>query len=249
MELSGGLATNLNARLLAVDAIVENAAAGDGTAGSMLIRRRLLRSAAIRNVTVVAWRNAFDPRGDAPIALVDAQRRVLGAGQALLLSAESESGKRALYLVRAFTIGGTAAAVYCEISPEWLWQGIAPVRADSAVAVLDDAGQLLQSSGTPSPQLLQVLQQEQADPASVGGPQAREWRIGASDWRGAVARLQLEGAQLVGNRWMVASYVPLSATVRRPGRAAGARAGNAAAHRWRWWRWPCCTCACAGSRS
>jgi diguanylate cyclase (GGDEF)-like protein len=211
VELSGGLATNLNARLLAIDAIVENAAAGDGTAGSMLIRRRLLRSAAIRNVSVVAWRAAFDAAGNAPITLVDAQRRVLAGGQALLLSTAAESGKRALYLVRALTIGGTAAVVYCEISSEWLWQGIAPVRAGAAVAVLDDSGQQLQSSDALSPALLQVLQQEQADPASIGGPQAREWRIGSSDWRGAVARLQLEGAQLVGNRWMVASYSQVSA--------------------------------------
>jgi diguanylate cyclase (GGDEF)-like protein len=211
VELGGGLATNLNARLLAVDAIVENAAAGDGTAGAQLIRRRLLRSVAIRNVTVVAWRSAFDGGRDTPVPLAATQRRALAAGQALLLSAEADDGKRELYIARAFTIAGTAAVVFCEISGDWLWQGIVPVRNDAAVAVLDDAGQLLQASGTLPGELLMVLKQEQSDAAVTSSPQAREWRVGLQEWRGAVGRLQLEGAQLLGNRWLVASYLPVDA--------------------------------------
>jgi diguanylate cyclase (GGDEF)-like protein len=206
IELSGGVAANLNARLLAVDAIVENAAAGDGSAGALLIRQRLLRSPAIRGVVVVSWRAAFGTEQRVPVTLVEADRRVLGSGRALMRNQVVSGSSQSLYLVRALTLGGTAAVLFAEVSPQWLWQGIAPVRGDSAVLVLDNDGLLLQASAQPPPQLMALLTRESSREQDPAEPAARTWRNGDVNWSGAVARLQLDGAQLVGNRWMVVSY-------------------------------------------
>ena len=206
IELSGGVSANLNARLLAVDAIVENAAAGDGSAGALLIRQRLLRSPAIRSVVVVSWRAAFGHEERAPVPLGEIDRRELGAGRALMKNQVVAGSSQTLYLVRALTLGGTASVLFAEISPQWLWQGIAPARGDSAVVVLDNDGLLLQASAQPPPQLMALLARDSSREEDGAQPSARTWRNGDASWSGAVARLQLDGAQLVGNRWTVVCY-------------------------------------------
>jgi diguanylate cyclase (GGDEF)-like protein len=209
LEVSGGAASNLNARLLAVDAIVENAAAGDGRAGSLLIRQRLLRSPAIRSVVVLSWTEAFSPADRAPVKLTTADRRLLNSGQARLFNEEVQGASQALYLVRALTIGGTAAVVFCEISPEWLWKGIAPARSDTAVVVMDPSGLILQATAPIPDALLSQLRIESGSPQDSAVPVVRNWNSDAQGWLGAVARLELNGAQLIGNRWLVAGYAAI----------------------------------------
>jgi hypothetical protein len=86
IELSGSVAANLNARLMAADAIIENAAIGDGAAGALLLRQRLLRSGAIRSVVVLSWQTAFAPAERAPVPLLAAHRQLLNSGEAVLVS-------------------------------------------------------------------------------------------------------------------------------------------------------------------
>jgi diguanylate cyclase (GGDEF)-like protein len=206
LEVSGGAAANLNARLLAVDAIVENAAAGDGRAGSLLIRQRLLRSPAIRTIVVLSWVEAFSAADRAPVALTAADRRLLNSGQAKLFSVATQGTSQALYLVRAMTIAGTAAVVFCEISPEWLWKGIAPARSDTAVVVIDPAGMVLQATAPIPEALLPQLRAEGESPLDSATPVVRQWQGDAVSWQGAVARLELNGAQLIDNRWLVVGF-------------------------------------------
>jgi diguanylate cyclase (GGDEF)-like protein len=206
LEVSGGAAANLNARLLAADAIVENAAAGDGRAGSLLIRQRLLRSAAVRSVVVLSWTAAFSAADRSPVKLTVSDRRLLGGGQARLYIQEVDGASQAVYLVRAMTIAGTAAVVYCEISPEWLWKGIAPARSDTAVVVMDPGGLILQASAPIAPALMPLLRGEREQTGEISAPTARHWQAGEVEWQGAVARLDLNGVQLVGNGWLVLSY-------------------------------------------
>jgi diguanylate cyclase (GGDEF)-like protein len=210
LEISGGAAANINARLLAVDAIVENAAAGDGRAGSLLIRQRLLRSPAIRSVVVLSWMEAFSPADRAPVRLTLTDRRSLNGGQARLFSQDLTGDSQSLFLVRAMTIAGTAAVVFCEISPEWLWRGIAPARSDTAVVVLDASGLLLQATAPIPEALLALLRTEQDSPQELAAPLARSWSSGDRHWQGAVARMELNGAQLVGSRWLVAGFSELT---------------------------------------
>jgi diguanylate cyclase (GGDEF)-like protein len=207
LEVSGGAAANLNARLLAVDAIVENAAAGDGRAGSLLIRQRLLRSPAISNVAIISWLDAFSNHDRAPVKLDATDRRLLSSGQARLFSQVAHGSSQALYLVRALTIGGTAAVVFCEISPEWLWKGISPVSSGAAVVVMDPTGLLLQATAAIPESLLSQLRAEREISPDATAPVARNWGAGEQQWQGAVARLELNGAQLAANRWLVISFV------------------------------------------
>ncbi len=203
LEVSGGAAANLNARLLAVDAIVENAAAGDGRVGSLLLRQRLLRSPAIRTIVVLSWMDAFSAADRAPVSLSAADRRLLNSGQAKLFSVATQGSSQALYLVRAMTIAGTAAVVFCEISPEWLWKGIAPARSDTIVLVLDPAGLVLQATAPIPDALLAQLRAESESPLDSATPVVRSWQSNNLSWQGAVARLELNGAQLIDNRWLV----------------------------------------------
>jgi diguanylate cyclase (GGDEF)-like protein len=222
VEVSGGAAANLNARLLAVDAIVENAAAGDGRAGSLLIRQRLLRSPAVRSVVVLSWTVAFSAADRAPVSLTAADRRLLNSGQAKLFNVAMPGSSQAMYLVRAMTIAGTAAVVFCEISPEWLWKGIAPARSDTAVIVIDPAGLVLQATASIPDVLLAQLRAEGATALDSATPVVRSWQSDDVRWQGAVVRLELNGAQLIDNRWLVIGFSQ-SAT-RSPGQEALQRA-------------------------
>lgn len=206
LELAGNIATNLNARLLTVDAIVENAAAGDGTVGSKLIEQRLRRFAPIKSVVTQSWTTVFIDREGAPVQLTDADKLLLKSGKSKLVSQVVDNEVRALYAVRVLKIGGTLAVIFCELDQNWLWQGIAPARADSALTVFDPAGLVLQSTAAVPPSLLpQLRQQRNVDqPPLVAVTQ--QWQQGDARWRGAVALMRLDGAEMVTDLWTVASY-------------------------------------------
>jgi diguanylate cyclase (GGDEF)-like protein len=209
VELGGNIATNLNFRLLTLDSIIENAAAGDGTVGAKLIEQRLRRFAPIRSVVVESWTHVFVDRNIAPVNLSAADRQLLKSAKSKLVSQVVNDEVRALYVVRVMKIGGTVAVLFCEIDQSWLWQGIAPARVDSAVAVLDHEGRVLQSTATVPAELLPMLQAEKLPPQQAQVPVTRNWSDNREQWRGVVAQVQVDGAEMVTDRWSVICYRPM----------------------------------------
>jgi diguanylate cyclase (GGDEF)-like protein len=209
VELGGNIATNLNFRLLTLDSIIENAAAGDGTAGAKLIEQRLRRFAPIRSVVIESWTRVFVDRNVAPVELSAADRQLLKSNKSRLISQVVNGEVRALYVARVLRIGGTVAVLFCEIDQSWLWQGIAPARVDSAVAVLDHEGRVLQSTAAVPVGLLPLLRAEKLPTQPVLVPVTRNWNGGRSQWRGVIALVQLDGAEMVTDLWSVVSYRPV----------------------------------------
>ncbi len=99
-------------------------------------------------------------RFSAPVNLSAADRLLLKTNKSKLVSQVVNGEVRALYVVRVLRIGGTVAVLFCEIDQSWLWQGISPARVDSAVAVLDHEGRVLQSTAIVPAGLLPMLQAE-----------------------------------------------------------------------------------------
>jgi diguanylate cyclase (GGDEF)-like protein len=209
-ELSGNLATNLNFRLLTVDAIIENAAAGDAVVGSQLIEQRLRRFQQIKSVVIQSWSQVFADRNLAPVHLSVADQQLLKSNKSKLISQVVNGELRALYAVRVLKIGGTAAVLFCEIDPVWLWRDMAIAEVDSAVAVLDRDGQVLHATSPLPASLLLMLRAAApvAEPAAVPAavPAIRTWSDGRGKWRGVVTEAQVDGAAMVSDRWQVVSY-------------------------------------------
>ena len=199
-ELSSAVTANLNARLMAAEAIVQNSVAADTASGTL--RQRALRSPAIREV--VTYPIGVPPPGaQLPVPLTAADRSALRSGQMLLRAADSDARGRSLYLVRPIAGGN---AVYFELSPEWFWQGIAPVSADASVAVLDSAGAVLQATSEVSDRLQALLLREHQLAQLVAAPPVRGWQIDGVEWLGAASRLMGDNARLGSINWLVVSY-------------------------------------------
>jgi diguanylate cyclase (GGDEF)-like protein len=209
VELGGNIATNLNFRLLTLDSIIANAAAGDATVGSKLIEQRLRRFAPIRSVVIESWTQVFVDRNAAPISLSAADRQLLKTYKSKLISQIVNGEVRALYVVRVLKIGGTVAVLFCEIDQSWLWQGIAPARVDSAVAVFDHEGRVLQSTAAVPAGLLPMAQADKLPAQPMLVPVTRNWSDGREQWRGVIALVQLDGAEMVTDRWSVVCYRPV----------------------------------------
>jgi diguanylate cyclase (GGDEF)-like protein len=118
---------------------------------------------------------------------------------------------RALYVVRVLKIDGTVAVLFCELDQSWLWQGIAPARVDSAVAVLDAEGRVLQSTAALPAGLLPLLRTDKLPAQQVLVPVTHDWSNRLEQWRGVIAQVQLDGSDMVTDRWSVISYRPLRA--------------------------------------
>ena len=200
VELGSAVAANLNARLTAAAAIVENYSASD----SGRLRQRMLRSAALRDVTITSWPDA-QTAGRSPVLIGSSDRTALASGQLLLVSAAS-GRSNALYLIRELRSAAGSAVAFFALSPEWFWQGIAPVRSDAAIAVLDGRGQLVQSTVEVAPNLLALFVREKQYTQLAVSSAVRGWQSGGTGWLGAVTRLQSDNAVPAGNRWLIISY-------------------------------------------
>ncbi len=199
VELSSAVTANLNARLMAVEAIVQNSVAADegGT-----LRQRALRSPGIREVLI--YPTGIPPAGARlPAALTAADRSALSDGQLLLRAADSKARSRELYMIRSLP-GGNAA--WFELSSEWFWQGIAPVRADASVAVLDGDGNVLQATSEVSGELQALFRREHQLAQLVAAPSVRGWTVDGAEWLGAVSRLKTDSRRLGSVNWLVVGY-------------------------------------------
>jgi len=195
----------LEARLVAVESLVEYVAAADAGGGGALLRERALRSGILRGVVVTPVQQMSGAR--IPLSLSGPDRLALAGGQTLLRAGSAGHSGRALYLVRATTLGGAPAVAYFEVSPEWLWTGLADEAGTATLAIVDGVGALLASSAAVPPDLQVQLAREGELPVEAAAePRQRAWQAEGQEWRGAAMPLLPEPLRLTAPRWSVVAF-------------------------------------------
>jgi diguanylate cyclase (GGDEF)-like protein len=210
MEITRSHARELHTRLLAAEAMVQSASVADAATGGNALRQRLLHSEVIHGVVLL-------PPGapHPPVALGDAMRLALSAGEVLLRSGQPDGTARPLYLVR--NVGTTLQPViaYFELSHEWLWQGLEPTEGGAPdLVVLDGSGRPIYASRPIPAELASLFARERQSSLPMGGEVLpRSWNVHGSEWRGAVTAVLPEDAHLAADRWTLFASVPAATAV------------------------------------
>jgi diguanylate cyclase (GGDEF)-like protein len=194
----------LQARLLAIESVVEAVSAGDAGAGGALLRQKALRSGAIRGAVVLSASQADAGSARAPVRLTAPDRFALAAGQTLMRAVNGNRDRRALYLMRATTLPGAAAVAYFEVAPDWLWSGLGTEGFSGPLAVVDNMGGVLAASAAAPADLLAALARERdASVEPESEPGMRAWQVAGEEWRGAVMPLLPSQLHLDSPHWSI----------------------------------------------
>ncbi len=184
-ELSRTFAREMRVRLSVAESIVQQLTSEDAGFGGADLRERMLHSEVFRGVVLTT------PASESgPVALNQAERMALRAGQALLRTAARKGTVLPVYVVHSVRVGVNPALAFFELSPDWLWQALDnAARPQSSLAVIDGAGVLLRVSGELSADLLSMFAREYLSAAPPGGEgSARSWSVARQEWRGSGAR-------------------------------------------------------------
>jgi diguanylate cyclase (GGDEF)-like protein len=194
----------LQARLLALESIVEAVSADDAGAGGALLRQRALRGGAIRGAVVLPVSQVDAGSARAPVRLSGPDRLALAAGQTLLRAVNGNRDRHTLYLMRATTLAGAAGVAFFEVAPDWLWSGLDTPGFSGALAVVDNTGTVLAASAAAPADLLAALARERDASAEPGsGPGMGAWQVAGEEWRGAVMPLLPSQLHLDASHWSI----------------------------------------------
>ena len=205
-ELSRTFAREMRARLGVAESIVQLLTSEDAGFGGAELRQRIMHSDVIRGVVLTT------PTSESgPVALNQAERMALRAGQSLLRTAVHQGAGVPVYLLRPVRVGVNPAIAFFELSPDWLWQGLDnTARPQASLAVIDGAGVLVRVSGELSADLLSMFAREYLPAAPPEQDEsARSWSVDRQEWRGAVTAVLPAEAHLSANRWTVIAFGPV----------------------------------------
>ncbi len=206
-ELSRTFAREMRVRLSVAESIVQQLTSEDAGFGGADLRERMLHSEVFRGVVLTT------PASESgPVALNQAERMALRAGQALLRTAARKGTVLPVYVVHSVRVGVNPALAFFELSPDWLWQALDnAARPQSSLAVIDGAGVLLRVSGELSADLLSMFAREYLSAAPPGGEgSARSWSVARQEWRGSVTPVLPAEAHLSASRWTVIAFGPVA---------------------------------------
>ena len=202
------LARELRGRLELADALARYLTAADGGAGGVQLRERMLSADAFRGVELL-------PLNSQPGA---GEQRKLNAGQSLLQLAP-DAEHPGIYLLHLASIGGAPQLAMFEFEPGWLCQDCAELNNQDSVLVIDPAGHMVFEGTALPPEISRMFARTAPGTPATGAAVLRDWQQGGVRWRGAVGRVDLQGAHINGSPWNVVVYGLLA----QPGAAAQAQ--------------------------
>ncbi len=201
---SRSYARELRARLAASELVVQTLVGDDAGPGGALLRARLVRSEMIHGVVLAAA-----TMDSGPVALNNADRLAISAGQTLLRSGPRRNGEAPQYLVHTVRAAGTRATAYFELAPDWLWRDREDLPAGpSLLAVYDDSGLLLSASDEVPVDLWRMFAHGGSGAAQKSPTALRSWTVRQQEWRGAAVVVLPEEVHLETGRWTVIASRP-----------------------------------------
>jgi diguanylate cyclase (GGDEF)-like protein len=202
----------LQSRLQAADALLQNLTAGDAGPAGVSLRQRVLASDCFRELLLVPWKQAWrDDRGIQGAstglpALPASDRLKLSGAQSLVKVLATDEGRLGVYLLHRVNVGGAAQVGFLEVSPAWLWRGAEQLPATLSMLIVDPAERVIYQRAPLPHELYRMFASVTFDERDPTRTLRRDWQQDGAAWRGALLRLDPQSVRVSGLPWNVVVY-------------------------------------------